>query len=81
MKRFSEKSIFELIKFTTDVYIESWKQKLHSIFHTNSKILNPSTKGEHEENTKKHYLAIMQIPVKVATYSVLSLPPCELKIS
>ncbi len=50
-KRFPQKSLMELLEYVTDVYINNWKQKLHSIFHTNSKLLNPSTKGKHRQNT------------------------------
>ncbi len=59
-ERFPQKSKKEIIQFLIDVYIQQWKQNLYSIFHTNSKILNPSTKGKHEKNTKKYYQAIIQ---------------------
>ncbi|WP_456443819.1 type I-B CRISPR-associated protein Cas8b1/Cst1 [Caldithrix abyssi] len=49
--RFPQKSLMEVLTFVTDVYLINWKQKLHSVFHTNSKLLNPSTKGKHRENT------------------------------
>lgn len=53
-ERFSEKTLPEIFDFVIDVYIERWNQKLHSIFHTNSKILNPSTKGKHKANTRNY---------------------------
>lgn len=59
-ERYPEKSEPDIVKFVINVYIKQWNQKLHSIFHTNSKILNPSTKDKHEENTKKYYDAIIK---------------------
>ena len=53
-QRFPEKSMSDIFDFVIDVYIEKWHQKLHSIFHTNSKILNPSTKGKHRANTRNY---------------------------
>lgn len=59
-KRFVEKTDLEIVKYVVDIYIKSWNQKLHSIFHTNSKILNPSTKGRHEKNTMEYYESIIK---------------------
>lgn len=53
-ERFPQKSTPEIFEFVTDIYIDKWKQKLHSIFHTNSKILNPSTRGKHRSNTLEY---------------------------
>ena len=55
-ERFPEKTDLEQIKYVVDVYIKNWNQKLHSIFHTNSKLLNPSTKGKHLDNTIRYYI-------------------------
>ncbi len=55
IRRFPDKSLFQLIEFATDIYIDKWKQKLHSVFHTNSKLLNPSTKGKHRANTLNYF--------------------------
>lgn len=57
---FPDKTVADILKFVIDVYIKQWKQNLYSIFHTNSKILNPSTKGKHEENTKIYYKSIIK---------------------
>ncbi len=57
--RFPEKTLFQLVKFVTDVYLCSWKGKLHSIFHTTSKLLTPSTKGKHRENTLEYFYNII----------------------
>ncbi|MGA1824540.1 MAG: type I-B CRISPR-associated protein Cas8b1/Cst1 [bacterium] len=59
-EHFPEKTDLELIQFVTDIYINNWKKNLYSIFHTNSKILNPSTKGKHRENTITYYDCIIQ---------------------
>jgi len=59
-ERFPEKTDLEQVKFMVDVYIKNWQQKLHSVFHTNSKILNPSTKGKHTKNTMNYYESIIQ---------------------
>ena len=59
-QRFDEKSDLEIVKYVVDIYLKNWKQKLHSIFHTNSKILNPSTKGKHEKNTTEYYKSIIK---------------------
>jgi len=57
---FFEKDLLEIIEYVTDIYIERWNQKLHSVFHTNSKILNPSTKGKHKKNTIGYYNSIIE---------------------
>ncbi len=54
-REFPNKSLFELIEFVIDVYIQKWNQKLHAIFHTNSKLLNPSTPGKHKELTLQYF--------------------------
>lgn len=59
-ERFDNKNILEIIEFVIDIYINKWHQKLHSIFHTNSKILNPSTKGQHAQNTLNYYRSILE---------------------
>lgn len=59
VERYPQKTEKEIIQFLIDVYIKQWKQNLYSIFHTNSKILNPSTKGKHEKNTQKYFEAII----------------------
>lgn len=59
-QRFHEKSDLEIIKFVINIYLKNWNQKLHSIFHTNSKILNPSTKGKHADNTMQYYASIIK---------------------
>lgn len=53
-QRFPQKSLMDSMEFVTDVYIDKWGKKLHSIFHTNSKLLNPSTKGKHRQNTLEY---------------------------
>ena len=62
IKRFSTKNLYEIVELVTDVYIDKWKKKLHSVFHTNSKLLNPnpSTKGKHRENTTNYLRNIIE---------------------
>ena len=59
-QRFTEKSDLEAVKYVVNIYLKNWNQKLHSIFHTNSKILNPSTKGKHADNTIQYYESIVK---------------------
>ncbi len=59
-ERFPQKSEIEIVQFLIEVYLKKWNQNLYSIFHTNSKILNPSTKGKHEKNTLDYYQAIIK---------------------
>ena len=55
-QRFPHKTIIKKIEYVTDVYINMWHQKLHSVFHTNSPIMNPATKkGKHKVNTLNHF--------------------------
>lgn len=45
-EKFTEKDILELIRYVTkDIYISTWKGKLHSYYH-GSKITNPSIKTD-----------------------------------
>jgi len=64
-QNFPDKTLLQIIEFATDVYIEKWKEKLHAIFHTNSKILNPSTKGKHKQDTLEFFQTlILGQPIK-----------------
>jgi len=54
-QRFPHKTIMDKVEYVTDVYIDMWRQKLHSVFHTNSPIMNPATKGKHKVNTLNHF--------------------------
>lgn len=47
-KRFLDKNIFDLIEFVTNIYVDTWKGKINSLY-LNSKITNPAFQG----NTKK----------------------------
>lgn len=58
-QNFPDKTLLQIIEFATDAYIEKWKEKLHAIFHTNSKILNPSTKGKHKQNTLEFFQTLI----------------------
>ncbi|GBE28169.1 hypothetical protein BMS3Bbin03_02107 [bacterium BMS3Bbin03] len=60
LERYPYKKEVDVVDFIISVYIKQWNENLYSIFHTNSKLLNPSTKGKHEENTKKYYRLIIQ---------------------
>jgi CRISPR-associated protein Cst1 len=44
-KRFPDKNIFDLIKFVSDIYVDTWKGKINSLY-LNSKITNPAFRGE-----------------------------------
>ncbi|MDZ7336751.1 MAG: type I-B CRISPR-associated protein Cas8b1/Cst1 [candidate division KSB1 bacterium] len=59
-KRFDSKSDLEIIDYVIGVYLKNWNQKLHSIFHTNSKILHPGAKGRHREDTLTYYKSIIE---------------------
>lgn len=51
LERHPQKQPLQIFEYVINVYIDRWHQKLHAVFHTNSKILNPSTKGKHKANT------------------------------
>ncbi len=59
-QRFSEKSDLDIVEYTINIYLKNWNQKLHSIFHTNSKILHPGAKGRHREDTLAYYRSIIK---------------------
>ncbi|MHA1921279.1 MAG: type I-B CRISPR-associated protein Cas8b1/Cst1 [Promethearchaeota archaeon] len=58
-KRFQSKTLMGKIEYVTDVYINLWHQKLHSIFHTNSPLMNPATKGKHKLNTLNYFQSLI----------------------
>jgi len=59
-KKLPNKNIFDLIKFVSNIYIDEWSGKLHSVFH-GSKITNPSIRDPErkKEETFKLYENIL----------------------
>lgn len=65
---YPHKTIMEKIEYVTELYINLWHQKLHSVFHTNSPVMNPSTKGKHKVNTLTYFQTL--IDEKVSRYCI-----------
>ena len=57
---FPQKSLMEMLEYITNVYINHWGEKLHAVFHTNSKLMNPSRKGKHKKDTIKYFKDIIE---------------------
>lgn len=49
----------DVLKFTTDVYVQNWQSKLHAFF-LNSGITNPANKGREVERTLEYYNSLLE---------------------